>query len=148
VIKFSETIEINKAPEVVFDFTQDYDRRLVWDTFLKKATLVDGAIEAGKGVRAYCVAKNGLGMLTEYVSYNRPKVTAVKMIKGPWLFKSFQASWRFKELSTGQTAVIFQYSFSLHFPFNLSQAFIKKNLKKNVRQRLSDLKNCLDRDQL
>ncbi len=39
-IKFTEIIEINCTPEVVFDLTQDYNQRLSWDTFLKKAHLI------------------------------------------------------------------------------------------------------------
>lgn len=73
-IKFTERIEIVCSSVFAFDYTQDYNKRLAWDTFLKKAELMDGALKAGKGVKAYCVAKNGLGMVTEYVSFNRPKV--------------------------------------------------------------------------
>ena len=87
--KFTATILIDESPEQVFDFTQDYNKRLIWDTFLKKADLIEGATIASKGVKAYCVAKNGLGMVTEYVTYNRPKVTAIKMTDGPYMFKFF-----------------------------------------------------------
>src|SRR5438093_146693 len=94
--KFSEEIIINCSPEEAFDYTQDYKNRLEWDTFLKRAELIDGATKAGKGVKAYCVAKNGLGMITEYVSFNRPKFTAIKMVQGPYMFKTFHGSWTFK----------------------------------------------------
>lgn len=87
--KFSEKININDTQEIMFDYTQDYDNRLSWDTFLKKAELIDGATKADKGVRAYCVAKNGLGMESEYVSFNRPKVTAVKMTQGLKAYKQY-----------------------------------------------------------
>ena len=99
---------------------------------------------ADKAVKAYCESKNGLGMITEYVTFNRPRVTAIKMIKGPFMFKSFSGSWTFKEHKKGETEVIFMYSFTLWFPFNLPAIFIKRNLKKNVMQRLSDLKNCIE----
>jgi hypothetical protein len=128
-----------------FDYTQDYSQRLIWDTFLKKADLIEGAITAGKGVKAYCVAKNGLGMVTEYVSFNRPKATAIKMTKGPFMFKSFLGSWNFKEIQTGVTEVIFLYSFQLKFPFNLATGLIKRNLQRNVRQRLKDLKRSIEK---
>jgi len=145
-IKFSETILIDEKPEQVFDFTQDYTKRLVWDTFLKKADLIEGATAADKGVKAYCVAKNGIGMVTEYVTYNRPKVTAIKMTQGPYMFKSFLGSWTFKEIPNDKTEVVFLYSFSLRFPFNLLTVFIKKNLQANVKQRLIDLKNNIERE--
>lgn len=143
-IKFTETIVIDDKAERVFDFTQDYSNRLKWDTFLKKAYLIDGTTTAHKGVKACCVAKNGIGMVTEYVTYNRPRVTAIKMTKGPYMFKSFLGSWTFKELPDNKTEVIFLYSFSLNFPFNLLTKFIKNNLQTNVKQRLIDLKNNIE----
>jgi len=143
-IKFSERILVDNSPAVVFDFTQDYSRRLLWDTFLKKADLLEGAKAAGLGVKAWCVARNGLGMETEYVSFNRPKATAIKMTRGPYLFKSFLGSWTFKETGPGQTEIIFLYSFTLRFPFNLFKIAIKKNLSRNVRKRLNDLKKSLE----
>jgi len=144
-IKFSEKININDSQETIFDYTQDYDNRLNWDTFLKKAQLVNGATSADKGVKAYCVAKNGLGMETEYVSFNRPKVTAVRMTQGPFLFKTFFGSWTFKVVQQGITEVTFLYSFELRFPFSLLTFFIKKKLQNNVRQRLLDLKTCIEK---
>lgn len=143
-IKFSEKINIKNTQEIIFDYTQDYNNRLSWDTFLKKAELINGATKANKGVKAYCIAKNGLGMETEYVSFNRPKVTAVKMTKGPFLFKTFLGSWTFRELKKGITEVTFLYSFEVRFPFSLLTYFIKRNLQNNVRQRLLDLKTCTE----
>ncbi len=145
-IKFTESILINVRPEQVFDFTQDYNKRLKWDTFLKKANLIDGATTADKGVKAYCVAKNGIGMVTEYVTYNRPRVTAIKMTDGPFMFKSFSGSWTFKEISNDKTEVVFLYSFSLRFPFNVLTTFIKNKLQANVKQRLMDLKMNIEKE--
>lgn len=143
-IKFTETIIIDDNAENVFDFTQDYSNRLKWDTFLKKADIIDGASNADKGVKAYCVAKNGIGMVTEYITFNRPRVTAIKMTKGPYMFKSFLGSWTFKQVTDNKTEVIFLYSFLLRFPFNLLTMFIKNNLQTNVKQRLIDLKNNIE----
>ena len=88
-VKFSKRIIINCSSVEVFDYTQNYENRLKWDTFLKKAELMDDATKTDKGIKAYCVAKNGLGMVTEYVSFNRPKATAIKMTHGPYMFKNF-----------------------------------------------------------
>ncbi len=144
-IKFTEKIEIKSSAEIAFDYTQDYNQRLNWDTFLKKANLIEGATTADKGIKAYCVAKNGLGMVTEYVSFNRPKATAIKMTKGPFMFKSFLGSWTFKEIQPNLTEITFLYSFQLRFPFNLLSGFIKRNLQNNVKQRLVDLKENIER---
>lgn len=143
-IKFTESININANSEAVFDFTQDYNKRLSWDTFLKRAELIDGATAADQGVKAYCVAKNGLGMVTEYVTFNRPKATAIKMTSGPFMFKTFLGSWTFNETSPASTEVIFLYSFQLRFPFTLLTPFIKRNLQANVRNRLTDLKTKIE----
>ena len=58
---------------------------------------------------AYSVAHSGLGMETEYVSFNPPRACAVKMTQGPRLLDSFAGSWRFEELSPGLTRVGFHY---------------------------------------
>jgi len=85
-------------------------------------------------------------METEYVSFNRPKVTAIKMTKGPYMFKYFLGSWNFKTIGMNEIEVIFLYSFTLRFPFNLLTPFIKWNLRNNVKQRLVDLKNQLEKN--
>lgn len=143
--KFTESIIIDRNPEVVFDFTQDYNNRLIWDTFLRKADLLYGAKEAGMGVKALCVARNGIGMVTEYVSFNRPKVTAIKMIDGPYMFKSFLGSWTFKEIDGEKTEVVFLYAYQFRFPFNLIGALIRLKLQKEVKKRLADLKFYIEK---
>ena len=143
-IKFSERIIINCRPDVAFDYTQDYRNRLNWDTFLKRAELMDGAAAAGVGVKAYCVSRNGLGMITEYVSFNPPKATAIKMTKGPFMFKDFLGSWTFKDNGNSTTEVIFLYSLTLRFPFSLFTGLIRNNLQSNVGQRLTDLKKNIE----
>lgn len=85
-------------------------------------------------------------MVTEYVTFNRPKVTAIKMTQGPYMFKSFLGSWTFKELKYNKTEVVFLYSFTLRFPFNLITTLIKRNLQNNVKQRLVDLKNNIENE--
>ncbi len=142
--KFTEVINIDCNDEFVFDYTQDYSNRLKWDTFLKRADLIEGALAADKGVKAYCVATNGIGMVTEYVTFNRPKVTAVKMTKGPYMFKSFLGSWTFKALSRESTQVVFLYVYELRFPFSLGFFLMKPILQMNVRNRLKGLKVSIE----
>lgn len=143
-ITFTEKIVIESNQANIFDYTQDYSKRLEWDTFLKQADLV-GVDYAAKGVKAYCVAKNGLGMETEYLTFQRPRATAIKMTKGPFMFKSFIGSWKFKELGENEVEVAFMYSFNLRFPFNVITQLIKKNLQTNVKQRLKDLKMNIEK---
>src|SRR5262249_15029418 len=81
--------------------------------FLREAHLLDGAQSAAVGVRAWCVAHNGLAMETTYVSFQPPTVVAVKMTRGPRIISSFAGSWRFTELPSRRgsihTHVVFRY---------------------------------------
>ncbi|HKQ73456.1 MAG TPA: SRPBCC family protein [Blastocatellia bacterium] len=107
---FEHSILIRAPARELFALTQDYSRRLEWDCFLKAAYLLDDAPRAGIGVRANCVARSGLAMETEYISFNPPEVAAVKMTRGPWFIESFAGSWRFHEETREQTRVYFKYS--------------------------------------
>ena len=104
-----QSVDIAASATDLFALTQDYGRRLEWDPFLRSADLLGEATAPGVGVRAYCVAHNGLGMETEYVSYSPPRVAAVKMTRGPWVIRSFAGSWRFTEAAPGRTQVEFRY---------------------------------------
>lgn len=107
---FEQSVEIAAAPAELFALTQDYARRLEWDPFLESAELLDGATAAAVGVRAWCVAHNGLGMETEYVSFNPPRTCAVKMTRGPRLIGRFAGAWHFEEVAPGRTRVRFRYN--------------------------------------
>jgi ribosome-associated toxin RatA of RatAB toxin-antitoxin module len=143
IYKITESTFINASAEKVFDYTQDYSSRLIWDTFLRKAVLLNGATAAAQGVSSYCEAHTRIGIETVYITFNRPKVTAVKMTKGPWMFKSFSGSWQFLAKDNDQTEVIFTYSFTCRFPFTIFGKLIQAHFSKNVRQRLSDLSRCI-----
>jgi len=82
-MRFEHSAVVDASPGVVFALTQNYPARLKWDPFLRKAVLLDGATEPAVGVRAWCVARSGIGMETEYVSFTPPRIAAVKMTRGP-----------------------------------------------------------------
>ncbi len=65
------SIEIQAAPESVFDLIHDYDRRLAWDPFLRKATLLGGAKQAALGVSSVCKARwrNGARRIWQPTDY-------------------------------------------------------------------------------
>jgi hypothetical protein len=109
------TIDIHASPTVVFDVLHDYARRLDWDPFLREARLLGGAESAGLGVVTRCAARRGFGgfaMETVYVSYDRPRVAAVKMTSGPALLETFAASLRQEEVNPGVTRVTYRFNFS------------------------------------
>ena len=110
----SAAIDIQAAPDAVFDLVHDYDRRLDWDPFLRKAHLLNDARVADIGVESRCVARRavgGLAMDTVYVSFTRPSVAAVKMTRGPFFLRSFAASLRQESLGRETTRVTYRYNF-------------------------------------
>ena len=142
---FDESIEIDAGPAELFDLSQDYDHRLEWDPFLRSASLV-GAREAGLGVRALCVAKSGWAMETEYVSFNPPRATAVKMTRGPWFLSGFAGSWRFEEIGPGRTRVGFHYSLEAR-PRALAwllNPILARSFARDTRARLRALKQAAE----
>ena len=90
------SVEIDASCKEVFDVIHDYGIRLQWDTLLSRACFVDEKVEvAGVGVRTLCVGRAALGKVgveTVYVSFQRGRVAAVKMTRGPWFLEDFAAS--------------------------------------------------------
>lgn len=109
-MRFEQSVVVRGSPDEVFALTQNYERRLSWDPFLTSAVLLDGATVPGVGVRAWCVGRHGIGMETEYVSFNPPRVAAVKMTRGPKLLASFAGAWEFEPAPGGETTVTFRYN--------------------------------------
>jgi hypothetical protein len=71
---------------------------------------LDGATRAGPGVRVVVQAYNGLSMAVEFVSFERPRVVAMSLIRGPWFLDRFAGSWRFLPGPESRTTeVIFRY---------------------------------------
>jgi ribosome-associated toxin RatA of RatAB toxin-antitoxin module len=144
-VTFEESIEIDAGAAELFQLSQDYDRRLEWDPFLRSARLVS-AREAGVGVRALCVARSGWAMETEYVSFNPPRATAVKMTRGPWFLSDFAGSWRFEEIEPGRTRVGFRYSLQAR-PRALSwllNPILVRSFTRDTRARLRALKEAVE----
>jgi ribosome-associated toxin RatA of RatAB toxin-antitoxin module len=149
-LTFEDSILIRARPEELFALTQDYGRRLEWDPFLRVAELVGGATESGVGVRAWCVARNGLGMETEYVSYQPPRVTAVKMTRGPWIIESFAGSWRFEPQGDGVTRVQFRYQVRARprWAARLLTPVFTRVFARDVRKRLEGLKRAVEEERI
>jgi hypothetical protein len=110
----SEIIPASSA--AVFELLHDYGRRLEWDTLLQAAYLHDGSEHAEKGAVSTCVGRSALGSMaltTEYVSYDPPRLAAVKMVRGPWLFASWAASIRHEDLPGEQSRIRYTWQFQV-----------------------------------
>ena len=143
---FNQSIVIDADPAALFRLTQDYDRRLEWDPFLRSARLIGDAREPGVGVRALCVAKNGWAMETEYVSFDPPRVTAVKMTRGPWFLERFAGAWHFEEIAPGRTQVDLRYSLrvSPRWLSWLLTPIVSRVFARDTRNRLRALKATVE----
>lgn len=136
------------APQTaVFDLAQDYGARLDWDPFLSQIVFRDGATEANVGVKVWVRAKNGLSMEVVYVTYDRPRSTAMKMIDGPRFFERFAGTWKFEPSAGGYTEVTFRYNFETRWRLlrpALNRA-ISAVFGRDVRLRLEGLKRAAER---
>jgi Polyketide cyclase / dehydrase and lipid transport len=145
-LTFDDSIVIAAGPAALFRLSQDYNRRLDWDVFLRSATLLDDAKEAAVGVRALCVDRNGAAMETEYITFNPPRAVAIKMTRGPWFLASFAGSWRFEEIAPGRTRVGFCYSLVAR-PRWLSwlmNPILARVFARDTRRRLHALKEAVE----
>jgi Polyketide cyclase / dehydrase and lipid transport len=105
--------EIPASREATFDLLHDDERRLEWDTLLRKAYTV-GGVPAGPGVEAVCQARLSLGGLrfrTVYVTYRRPELAAVKLVGRAPFFASWAASIRHEPLAAGRHELRYTLTF-------------------------------------
>jgi ribosome-associated toxin RatA of RatAB toxin-antitoxin module len=143
---FERSILVRAAAAALFDLMQDYERRLAWDPFLREARLVDAAA-AGIGVRAWCVDQRGRGMETEYVSFDRPQRVAVKMTRGPWIFRKFAGAWIYDAVEPGITRVTFKYHVEARLRLGrLGDIVLARVFAREMDARLRALAEAIERD--
>jgi ribosome-associated toxin RatA of RatAB toxin-antitoxin module len=143
---FERSALVRADAAALFDLMQDYDRRLKWDPFLREARLVD-ATAAGLGVRAWCVDQRGRGMETEYVSFDRPHRVAVKMTRGPWIFRKFAGAWIYDPIEDGLTRVTFKYHVEARVRFGwLGDAVLTRVFAREMDARLGALARAVEAD--
>jgi len=143
-------VEIRASPEAAFDLIHDYSRRLDWDPFLKEACLLDGARAAGVGVKSRCTARNGfagLAMESVYVSFDRPRVAAVRMTRGPALLETFAASISQDDVGSGVTRVTYRFNFQTRPRWlrPMMAPIAAALFLREVRARLTALKRYMER---
>lgn len=110
-MKITVRDEIRRSQSELFDLSQNYDRRMEWDSYLSEAYLLHGATAAGTGIDSFCRSTSGAVLISRYVSYKPPVVAAVTMTQGPAVLQRFSGSWRFKPLGSTLTEVAFTYNF-------------------------------------
>ena len=114
MIRDAVSEEIPGSCEAVFDLVHDYARRLTWDTLLREAFVEENRAPE-TGAVAVCSGRwlvGGLTLRTVYVSFQRGKVAAVKMINTPPFFLTWAASIRHERIDDARSRVISTWNFS------------------------------------
>lgn len=142
----SVSVEVAASCTAVFQLIHDYGRRLEWDTLLSKAMLLDGAAEAGLGVRSLCVGSwRGLflPLETEYVRFVPGVAAAVSLTNRPPFFDQFAATIRHEPLGENRSRVTYIYFFRAR-P-RLLEPVMNVLLKRETQKRLDALRYYLAR---
>ena len=108
------------AAAEVFEIIHDYKRRLEWDTLLSEAYVEPEFSVADKGVVTVCRGRRVLGSIairTEYVTFEKGKVAAVRMLEPTSFFQTFAASIRHLDLEDGTSNVVYKFNFTSRPPF-------------------------------
>jgi hypothetical protein len=106
---------IPASAEAVFALVHDYKKRLEWDTLLQEAYLEPEFADAARGAISVCRGKpilGGFAVRTEYVSFEKGKVAAVKMLNQPPFFDTFAASIRHFEIDAKSSEIIYKLNFT------------------------------------
>lgn len=139
-------IEIKQNQADVFDLTQDYSKSLEWDTYLSEAYLLGGANTADVGVDSLCKNKSGSIMISRYISFNRPNVAAVTMVKGPFILSRFSGAWNVKRIDDMKSLLIFTYHFELKGGFfgKILLPIVTHLFSKDMKKRLISIKSYIE----
>jgi len=142
---------IPASAEAVFALVHDYTRRLEWDTLLQEAYLEPEFSEAAHGAISVCRGKpilGGFALRTQYVSFEKGKVAAVKMLNQPPFFDSFAASIRHFAISEDESEIIYKLNFTAKpkwFRWFL-HPLIGRIFEWETRKRLGALKKFLSKE--
>jgi Polyketide cyclase / dehydrase and lipid transport len=106
---------IPASSDAVFELIHDYRKRLEWDTLLQEAYLEPEFENSALGAVSVCKGRatlGGIAVRTQYVSFEKGKVAAVKMLNRPPFFETFAASIRHHAINDQCSEVIYKFNFS------------------------------------
>ena len=114
--RVESTVIVPLPPERAFALSQTYGPvRYAWDPFVREQRLLDGATAAAKGVRTWTRSRHHLTMVSEYVTFRPPSHVGMRMVTGPWFFRSFSGGWNFAPADGadgGGTVATWRYNFT------------------------------------
>ncbi|MFN7967399.1 MAG: SRPBCC family protein [Acidobacteriota bacterium] len=99
-ITITESIEVQRSPDFVWNFTQDYQRRCEWDASVLEATVLHR--EPIPRIRVRCAG--GVQAVFQYKQFDRPYRTSLVMEDvRSWLIVGGGGSWSYAAHNTGTT---------------------------------------------
>jgi hypothetical protein len=161
-----DSITIDAPAAGLFALSQDYALRRAWDPFVRDMRFLDGAAEAGRGVRVWVRAWTGLTMEVEFTGFRPPSTStegrqagstegrqagvAMRMLRGPWFLERFAGTWLFRPRPGGASTVTFRYSFTVRGRWlrPLLNPIVAWVFRRDVRARLLGLKRGAEQDGL
>ena len=141
------------SADAVFALVHDYRRRLEWDTLLQEAYIEPEFSEAKRGAISVCRGKlilGGFAVRTEYVTFEKGKVAAVKMLNQPPFFASFAASIRHRKIDDANSEIIYKVNFTAKpiWLRPLLNSIMCRVFVWETRKRLRALKNFFEANKL
>jgi hypothetical protein len=113
VPRVESTVTVPLDPETTFALSQTHgELRYRWDPFVREQRLLDGATAAGKGVKTWTRSRHKLVMVSEYVTFRPPQHVGMRMVSGPWFFRTFSGGWNFSPDGDGGTVATWRYNFT------------------------------------
>ena len=111
--RVESTVVLPVDAESAFALSQSQrDVRYRWDRFVIRQELLDGAVRPAKGVRTLTRSRHRLTMISEYTSLRPPVQVGMRMVEGPWFFRTFAGGWSFADLGDGRCEATWRYTFS------------------------------------
>jgi len=110
-VESSATLPVDAASAFALSQSQQ-EVRYRWDPFVIRQELLDGAERPDKGVRTLTRSRHRLTMVSEYTSFRPPNQVGMRMVEGPWFFRTFGGGWSFADLGDGTCEATWRYTFS------------------------------------
>lgn len=113
VARVEASVVVGLPVELAFAVSQTQGEiRYRWDPFVRSQHLLD-ADRPARGVRTVTRSRHGLRMVSEYTAFNPPSQVGMKMVEGPWFFRTFGGGWSFRALVDDRTQATWRYTFSV-----------------------------------
>lgn len=130
---------VNKNIEPLFEFTQDFEKRIQWDSQTKSITFMNSESELKKGVQVTVISNKGVKMDTEYTIFTPPHKLSIIMLNESTIFKSFNGTWEYRSISDNRTELTITYEFELQPFYSIISPLVNNRIRKNIKSKLSDL---------